>query len=711
MPSIVHDPEHRLWVLSGPGSSYVLHLDDAHRLRGLHWGPRLTLDQAASLLRYPEPGRRSFEDPADGTLDLDTAGAMRYAHAGVQVRFADGVRDLELRFIDQTCTEHPDLSVELVLRFTDHHYPLNVEAHYRLRPGTDVLERHLVLRHTGTEDDEAITVVRADSATWVLPRLGEYRLSQVRGQWSAETQLHRTSLPYGETVTASRRGTTSHQANPWAMIDDGHTAEDHGAVWSCALAWSGSWRLTAQRLPTERVTLSAGFGHDPVTRELSPGEELTTPVCAGAYTEGGFGAASRLWHRHILDHVLPYADEVRPVLYNSWEATEFDIDVTAQIELADKAAALGAELFVMDDGWFGTRTHDAAGLGDWTPNPERFPDGLTPLIDRVHDLGMQFGLWVEPEMVNPDSDLYRAHPDWVLHHPHRRRTEHRNQLVLNLARPDVAAWLHGTLDDLLSKNAIDFLKWDMNRPFTEAGWPDAEGDPDRLWTDHVHALYALLDRLRADHPHLRIESCSSGGGRLDLGILTRTDQVWTSDNTDAVDRVEIQHGFSQLYPARVMGAWVTDSPNPYTGRSVPLDFRFHVAMTGVLGIGGDLNRWGHAELSRATELVAAYKAVRHLVQLGEQYRLLPTGDGGLTAAQYLAPDGAETAVVALRHARRFGHHDPALPLRALDPSARYRDTATGAIHHGAVLLTHGLPVDLDEDDYASLLVHLVREQA
>ncbi|KJK38885.1 alpha-galactosidase [Streptomyces variegatus] len=710
MPNIAHDPEHRLWVLSGPGSSYVLHLDDGHRLRGLHWGARLTLGQALSLLDRPQPGRRSFEDPADGTLDLDTAGAMRYAHAGVQVRFPDGVRDLEPHPAGEEVLHHED-GTELVLRFADRHYPLTLESHYRLRTGTDVIERHLVLRHTGAPTDGTITIVRADSATWVLPRLGEYRLSQARGQWCAETQLNRTPLPYGETVLTSRRGTTGHQANPWAMIDDGGADEVHGSVWSCALAWSGSWRLTAQRLPTERATLSAGFGHDPITWELAPGEELATPVCAGAYTEGGFGAASRLWHRHVLDHVLPYPEELRPVLYNSWEATEFDIDVRGQIELAEKAAALGAELFVMDDGWFGARTHDAAGLGDWTPNPDRFPDGLTPLIDRVHDLGMQFGLWVEPEMVNPDSDLYRAHPDWVLHHPHRRRTEHRNQLVLNLARPDVAAWLHGRLDELVSKNAVDFLKWDMNRPFTEAGWPDAGSDPDRLWIDHVRNLYALLDRLRADHPGLRIETCSSGGGRLDLGILARTDQVWTSDNTDALDRVEIQHGFSQLYPARVMGAWVTDSPNPYTGRRVPLDFRFHAAMNGVLGVGGDLNRWSEAELGRAAEHVTAYKGVRHLVQLGEQHRLRHRDDRDLNAVQYVAPDGRETAVIALRTARHFGHHDPALPLRALEPAARYRDSVTGVVHHGAILLTHGLQLDLAADDYASALVHLIREPA
>lgn len=708
MPHIVHDPAHRLWVLSGPASAYVLHLDEEDRLLGLHWGPGLTVEQAATLVTRLQPWYRPFEHHADGTLDLDPG-------AGLQIRFADGVRDLELRWSGQSRSEDSDGAL-LIMEFTDRHYPLTVEAHFRVHADTDVMERHLLLRHTGDPAaTDPVRVIRADSATWTLPLLEDYRLSQVHGRWGAETRLHRTGLPYGETLFTSRRGVTGHQSNPWAMVDDGTAGEEYGAVWSCALAWSGSWRLTARRLPTERVALSAGFGHDPVTWELEPGGELRTPVTAGAYTEGGFGAASRAWHHYLLTHVLPHPQETRPVLFNSWEATEFDVNLAGQSALAERAAELGVELFVVDDGWFGARTHDAAGLGDWTPNAERFPDGLGPLIGRVHELGMRFGLWIEPEMVNPDSGLYRAHPDWVLHHPHRQRTEHRNQLVLNLARPDVAEWLHTTVDELVTKNPIDFLKWDMNRPFTEAGWPEAQrdgDDPDRLWIDHVRTLYAIIDRLRADHPHLRIEACSSGGGRLDPGILAHTDQVWTSDNTDALDRLDIQYGFSQLYPARVMGAWATDSPNPLTKRNTPLGFRFHVAMAGVLGIGGDLTRWTPAELSRAAELVAAYKRIRPLVQLGTQYRLRPPDQGTtrLSGVQYLARDGSETAVLAYRPTGRFGLPSPALPLRALDPTARYLDQATGTVHHGAVLLTHGLPLDLAADDYASTLVHLVRQE-
>jgi alpha-galactosidase len=372
---ILHDAAHGLWVLSGLSSSYVLYLDGADRLWAPHWGPRLTLEQASSLLDRQAPWR-PFEEAADGAADMAAGGALRFGHAGIQARFADGTRDLELVFRDDERTED-----ELVLAFADRHYPLTVRAHYRLPTGTDVIERHLVLRNDGAEP---VTVVRADSATWVVPRLAGYRLSQVRGQWAAETRLHRGDLPYGETVMSSRRGTTSHQANPWAMIDDATASEEHGTVYSCALAWSGSWRLTVQRLPTERVTVAAGFGHDPLAWDLPGGGELVTPVCAGLYSEGGFGAASRAWHAYTRAHVLPRADEPRPVLYNSWEAVGFDVTLERQLELAERAATLGVELFVMDDGWFGARTHDAAGLGDWHPNPDRFPGGLGPLIDRVH---------------------------------------------------------------------------------------------------------------------------------------------------------------------------------------------------------------------------------------------------------------------------------------------------------------------------------------
>ena len=693
MPLIAHAPEHRLWVLSaGRSSSYVLHLGGDDDLpRGLHWGRALTVDQAVSLLAYPPPRGRSCEDPSDGTLDLGAAGGARFGHAGLQVRFADGTRDLELRFI-----EHRIVGDELVLTFVDLFFPLEVESRYRVRADSPAIERFLTVRHTG--DGDSFHVTRADSATWVLPELADYRLSHAYGQWNAEGQVQRVPLAFGEMVLGSRRGVTSHHANPWAMVDDGTASEEHGAVYGAALAWSGNWQVVAQRMPSGRVSLSPGSGHGGL---LAPGDVLTTPVSVGMFTEGGFGAASRAWHDYVRAHVIPHPDELRPVLYNSWEATEFEVSLKGQMALADRAAAIGVELFVMDDGWFGARVNDTAGLGDWTPNPERFPDGLAPLIDHVHGLGMRFGLWVEPEMTNPDSDLYRVHPDWIIHRPHREATRIRGQYVLNLARREVAEWMHATIDHLLRENAIDFLKWDMNRPLTEVG------DDDELRTRYVTNLYTVLDRLRADHPGLRIENCSSGGGRVDLGMLARTDQTWISDNTDAVDRTSIQHGYSQLYPAHTMSAWVTDSPNPWTRNETPLDYRAHVAMAGVFGIGMDLSACDATELTRLGALVEQYKSIRHIVQHGTQYRLGEPGRD-LSAVQYISRDGSELVVLAFQNSRRFGRVDPTTPLRALEPQAVYQELGTTREHHGAVLLTRGLPLYLPAGEHASTLIHLRR---
>ncbi|GIF23020.1 alpha-galactosidase [Actinoplanes tereljensis] len=694
MPDLHFEPDQRLWLLCTPSTSYAIRLDENDDVRHVHWGAPLTPAQARELGARTPPAGSSF-DTAGGAEEIAVEGGARFGAAGLQVRFADGTRGVEWHYAG-----HDIDGGHLSIHLDDRHYPLRVTLHYRVHDDGDVIERWTTLENRSSA--ELIAVQRSDSAAWTLPVAGR-RVSHLVGGWNSEFQLRQAEVPTAETVFTSRRGMTSHHANPWLALDDGTATEEHGDVWSTALAWSGSWRITLQRDPRGRTTWTGGYGHEGLTWSLAPGESLETPVFAGLFTTGGFGAASRSWHEHVRRHVLTHPGEPRPVLYNSWEATGFDVDEPGQTALAARAARLGVELFVVDDGWFGERVSDHAGLGDWTPNPDRFPNGLRPLSAEVHRLGMQFGLWVEPEMVNPDSDLYREHPDWVLHMAHRSRTEMRQQLVLNLARPDTAAWAHAWLDRLVAENDIDFLKWDANRPMTEAGWP-GHPDPDRVWIEQTRAVYQILDRLRADHPRLRIEACSGGGGRADLGVVARTDQVWTSDNTDPVDRIGIQHGFSQLFPAQVMGAWVTDSPNVATARRTPLRFRFHVAMAGALGIGGDLAKWTEDELKEATGLIATYKRIRPAVQHGTAYRL--AGDGTLTAVGYRYED--QFVVLAWCPSRPFGHQPGPLRLTALDPGASYRDQDTGAVHSGAVLLRSGLPLALPDGDHASVLVHLVR---
>ncbi|MFG2555574.1 alpha-galactosidase [Streptomyces sp. NPDC048581] len=685
----------RTWVLSGPTSSYALHLTEADELLHLHWGPRIALADAEELAARPLPAYRGFESQLDGHEEYPVEGGPRFVRPALSLRTDEG-RGTEWTFeaYETGGTEGAEGAAgeELKLRFRDG--ALAITLHYLMRD--DVVERWVTLDNQGPD----LELLRADSATWTLPDREDWRLSQLHGRWAAESRLTQSPLTYGEKIIGSRRGHTGHPLLPWVALDTDAT-EERGEVYGCALAWSGSWRIAVAQLPDARVQITGGVGYDDSgLLRLAAGESFVTPVFAGLWSDGGFGGASRAWHAYQRAYVIPDADQDRPVLFNSWEATEFDISEEQQGTLARRAAAIGVELFVVDDGWFGARTSDRAGLGDWTPNPDRFPSGLKPLADYVHALGMQFGIWVEPEMVNPDSELYRAHPDWVQYQAGRRRTEFRNQLVLNLARDDVQDYLWQRLDGLLSSAPIDYVKWDFNRCFSDAGWP-GEPYPQRLWVDHVRAFYALLDRLRAAHPGVAFESCSGGGGRIDLGVLSRTDQVWTSDNTDPLDRLAIQHGFSQIHPARVMAAWVTDSPNnQLNGRVSSLRFRFVSAMAGVLGVGGDLTQWTEDELAEAREWVELYKEIRHLVQRGDLYRLRPPR-GGLSAVQYVLGD--ETVVLAWLQAQSYGEAVPALRLRGLDPTASYECRETGKVHRGAVLLHHGLHADVRGDLDATVI--------
>ncbi|MET8453290.1 alpha-galactosidase [Streptomyces sp. NPDC005209] len=671
----------RTWLLSGPSSSYALHLTEADELLHLHWGPGIALADAEALAVRPLPGYWPFETPLDGREEYPVEGGPRF------VRPALSVRTEERRGTEWTFAGHEVEGDELRLRFRD--AGLAITLHYRMRG--DVVERWVTLDNEGPA---RVELLRADAATWTLPDREGWRLSQLHGRWAAESRLTSAPLTHGEKVIGSRRGHTGHQHLPWVALDTDAT-EERGEVYGCALGWSGSWRIAVAQLPDARVQITGGAGYDESgLLMLEAGESYTSPVFAGLWSDGGFGGASRTWHAYQRAHIIPDADRDRPVLFNSWEATNFDISEDQQSALARRAAAIGVELFVVDDGWFGARTSDRAGLGDWTPNPDRFPNGLKPLADSVHALGMQFGIWVEPEMINPDSDLYRAHPDWVQYQSGRKRTELRNQLVLNLAREDVQEYLWEQLDALLSSAPIDYVKWDFNRCFTDAGWP-GEPYPQRLWVDHVRALYGLLDRLRAAHPGVAFESCSGGGGRIDLGVMSRTDQVWTSDNTDPLDRLAIQHGFTQIHPARVMAAWVTDSPNTQlNGRFSSLRFRFVSSMAGVLGVGGDLAEWSEEELAEAGEWVELYKGIRPVVQRGELYRLRPP-EGGLSAVQYVLGDDA--VVLACLQAQSYGEPVPPLRLRGLDPTASYECRETGEMHRGAILLHHGLRTGLRGD--------------
>lgn len=690
--------ESRLWMLSTPNSSYVVGLDDKGVPRQAYWGPRLD-DRALQEFTYLRRDRwvSTFERPAEADEELPVDGGHRWGPPSLQVRFAEHVRALELRFVAAEV-----LSDGLVISLLDDEFGLTVDLRYRLRDGSDMIERCVELGNRGDQD---VSVLRVDSGRWLVPDLPDYRASYVRGFWGGEMQLSRETLPFGTLANGSRLGVTGHTSNPWITVDDGTATEHHGETWTVALAWSGSWQLSAQRRPEGSLSIATGLGHGGLEFPLRPGQTFRTPPTLGLYANGGFGGASRAWHTYVREAVQPHGDELRPVLYNSWEATHFDVHEESQRELARRARDLGVELFVVDDGWFSGRNNDATGLGDWFPDHVKFPSGLGPLAETVHAYGMRFGIWVEPEMVNAKSRLFASHPEWTYHWPNRTPTEVRNQRVLNFAREDVREHTFAWLDALVRDNGIDFLKWDMNRPITEAGWPDQPEQTDWVWIEHTRGVYGVIDRLRAAHPDLRIESCSSGGGRVDLGILARTDQVWPSDNTDALDRQVMQHGFSQLYPAGTMSSWVTDAVNLVSGRSVPLSYRFHVAMAGVLGIGADIAEWSDETMAEAAAFVSQYKEVRRTIQHGRQFRLLGEPGRGASAVQYI--DDEQIVLLTYEPHRSLSDAPRWVRLEGLEPGSSYVERflgnpsghrVAGHRYTASYLSGHGLPFNNDLND-------------
>jgi alpha-galactosidase len=703
--SIQYSEAKKVWLLTTRQNSYAMGVASDGALRNLYWGAPLWRvdDLAAPSARHD----LSSFDPRQMMENEEYPGwgGPRYYEPALKITRADGDRDLVLKYQSHRIGGN---DLDIVLK--DIRDAVEVTLHYRVYPEHGIVRRSATIRN-GTAS--TLNVESAQAGTWYLPSGEGYQLTYLTGRWAAETQINREPIHEGAKVLESRKLHTSHNFNPWFAIDGGDADEEHGRVWFGSLAWSGNWRITVEQTPYRQVRVTGGFNTFDFSYPLGPGETLETPEFYGGFAENGFGGASRAMHRFEREHVLPggAASRPRPVLYNSWEATTFAVDEPGQRALADKAAKLGVELFVMDDGWFGARNHDRAGLGDWVVNPKKFPNGLKPLIDHVNGLGMDFGLWVEPEMVNADSDLYRKHPDWVIHFDGRPRSELRNQMILNLARADVKEYIFGVLDKLATENSIRYFKWDMNRSVSEPGWPEAGPANERkLWVEYVRNLYEIIDRLRAKHPKLEIESCSGGGGRVDLGILRRVDEVWTSDNTEAFDRLKIQEGFSMAHAPKIMSAWVTDVPN-MNGRSVSLAFRFLTAMQGALGVGANLNKWTEQETALAGRMIGLYKRVRATVQAGDLYRLLSPRTSDVTANQYLAADGKQAVVFAFRHTQQYSTEASAIRLRGLDEKALYRVEATdGKLQErqpelsGAYLMRVGLNLNLRGDYDAAAIV-------
>lgn len=684
------------FLLHTKDSTYGFCVDKEGMLRTLYWGGRLNrLEDLKNEAVNWEQGFHPLNDIK--REECSSFGTMRFKETSLKVRYADGTRDFRYRYSGYEQNED-----SLTVRLRDEVYPLEVDLHYKVYEEENIIEKWRTIRNCGQEE---IVLERIHSGECSLPG-GGWRIKNFNGMWNSDFDEYEQELKGGKHVIESLRGATGHVGNPSFVVHK-DAGETYGEVYYGVLGWSGNFKLVLEQTPYEFLNILMGVSDTDFEWVLKGGQKLDTPSMYIGYSPYGFDYMSNMMAQFARTAIMPKTREKREqlVLYNSWEATYFDVGEAAQSALVEKAAELGVELFVMDDGWFGQRKNDHAGLGDWYVNREKFPNGLKPLIEKVKQHGMQFGLWIEPEMVNRDSNLYRQHPDWVYHYATRSIQEGRYQYMLDLTRTDVQEYILEQIDRLLNENDIAYIKWDMNRGMSEAASEQLKPlEYKSIWYRHVMAFYSLIRELRTRHPEVEWEACASGGGRVDYGTMRYFDEYWPSDNTDPLDRLSIQEGYSYLYPIKYMRSWVTNS-GENGKRSVPLEFRLHCAMCGALGIGVDLNKCTDQDMVKMKGAVTAYKELRGLIQFGRLHRLASLKSDGLQAVQY--ENGNESVIFAfLDHPNRWKTKFT-VRLRGLQENVVYcvEHHGTRNMYSGAFLMRGGLQLALDHD-YASCMIRV-----
>jgi alpha-galactosidase len=688
-----------LFNIETKNSSYVFTNDTC--LQNIYWGDKIYGDDLTYLIKDRE--HSSFDQNINLERDeysfwtgysfLESCLKISYPHT----------RKLDMKFIDYTIEPvNGDLD-RLSFRYKNSYSGLYVTLVYDVYAEYDIISRYAEIFNDGDE----VVIENLKSASVSVPKLDKYRVKYLTGKWAAESQINDQYLSTGAFTLQSRSGNTGPHFNPSFALDDGTATERSGEVWFGLLGYSNNWQITFERTIYNNVKITGGISNFDFTYTLKAGETIKTPTMTLGYSSGGFGDMSRKLHAFEVAHIFPKHGLGR-VLYNSWEATYFDVRIDSQKALAERAAKIGVELFVIDDGWFGERHNDKAGLGDWYVNREKFPKGLSELIDHVKSLGMDFGIWVEPEAVNPDSDLYRAHPDWIYRFNNQEPLQARNQYTLNISKREVKEFIIEFMSKLLAENEdITFVKWDMNKTLTDVSQGDTEKDKE-LWFKHAQALYEIWAILRDKFPKVEFEVCSGGGARIDLGILQYADQCWPSDNTDAYERLFIQEGFSYFYAPRIMTAWVTDaSSNNAHKFERPYSYRFHSAMMGVLGIGANITNFSEEVLEEFKKYITTYKEIRETIQHGQQYRLSSVRESSLHAVEYISQDLKEIIVFAFRQGYQFGGVMPNLLFSGLSPDALYQIDGVDKRIHGSTLMKVGIETSL-WGDFDSQLLRITR---
>ncbi len=724
---IVLDKTNKVFTLHTQNTTYQMKADQYNVLLHTYYGPRISGGDLSYLIQYADRGASPNPSEAghrrDYSLDTlpqeySTCGVGDFRLPSIEFEPEDGSCLADLRYVDYELRKGK-YSLEglpafwggsewetLVLRMEDISTQMQVELYYGVLDRYDLITRAVRVTNLGTE---RVRLRRCASLCLDFQDNGDYDFITFDGCHALERNLNRAPLRPGVQSVESVRGTSSHHHNPFVILCDHSAGEDHGLCYGAALVYSGNFLAAVERTQLEHNRLLLGINPYHFCWTLAPGESFISPEAALVCSPSGFGQMSRQFHRAIRDNLIhdPLRGRRRPVLINNWEATEFTFSAEKLVDIAASAAPLGIELFVMDDGWFGKRDDDCGGLGDWYVNEEKLPGGLEALVPRIRALGMQFGIWIEPEMISEDSDLYRAHPDWALGAPGRPRTRGRSQLTLDFSRKEVRDRVYADIRKVLDSAEISYVKWDMNRSLTDV-WSAAlpASRQGEVFHRYILGVYELLDQMRRDYPHILIEGCTGGGGRFDAGMLYYTPQIWCSDNTDAVDRLRIQYGTSFCYPISTMGAHASAVPNGQTGRSVSMETRGVVAMTGTFGYEMDLNETSQEEKEVIKRQVAFFKEHYDLIQNGDYYRLTdPFQNGPFTAWEQVSPDRREALVSLVTGTVHASAPFHTLRLKGLDPALNYQVNG-GDTYPGDVLMNAGWPLPIILDDYQPMQLYL-----
>ncbi len=761
---ITIDSTGRTFHLRNDYFSYAMHLFDGTFLSHLYWGPPVADIRPEELMHpaavpylsvIPRTGEAGADSPApffpmaQGGLSLDTLpqeypawGAGEYREGALNVLFADGTEALRLEYAEHEVTHgssapralpamRPDHRLgdarTLRIRLADPRGGLSVDLFYVIHEASPALIRWA--RVINTENGAAITLRDPASASLDLPA-DRYDMVTLAGSWARERHVVRRPLSPGRHSLGGRGGMSGHQAGPFIAVCDPETDEHRGRVFAMALAYSGNCTVACDVDQYEACRLSVGINR--LRAHLGPGESFDTPVAFLVQSDRGFNGMSGAFHHLLREGIVPsrWRSEARKTTINSWEAMYFDVTADKIAALARSGREIGAELLVLDDGWFADRRDDTTSLGDWHTNRERFPDGLGGVAEAVRREGLEFGVWIEPEMVSPGSDLHRDHPDWILAVPGRSSTLARGQLTLDLADPAVVDHLFDVVSAILNESGARYVKWDMNRAMTEAGSAALPAEHQgEVMHRYMLGLYRLLDRLAVAFPDVLIEGCAGGGGRFDLGLARYCPRFWTSDQTDAVERLDIQYGTTLVFPPEMAGAHVSSVPNHQVGRITPAWTRVCTAAAFSYGYELDPSRESakdRAIFARGSEL---YAAIREKIMRGRFVRLgspsgaggaaTPTGPttpraaltgegGGARAWMVESEDGDEIFVFHFLPLGRTNHDPGHLRLTGLSADGSYRETHSGQTYDAAQLRQRGLWIHLAPGDYQARFWHLVR---